>query len=74
MGYSPQEKKDKECLKEFIEKRITSPEKGFYKPIKTSGVQVTIEKKKKPRWISILKENRLALGLFVGNYAVKKTL
>ena len=26
--------KDKECLKEFIEKQLTSCEQGFYEPIK----------------------------------------
>ena len=71
-GLLSSRKKRKECLKGFIEKRLTSPEKGLYKPIKTSGIQITIEKKKKPREISILKENWLALGLFVANYAVKK--
>ena len=54
------------------EKRLTSPEKEFYKPIKRSGTQITIELKKKQRGISILKEDWSALGLFVANYAVKK--
>ena len=53
-------------------KRLKSPEKGFYKIIKMSGIEITIEKKEKPNEISILKEGRLALGLFVANYAVKK--
>ena len=66
--------KGKECLKEFIEKRLASPEKEFYKPIKRSGTQITIELKKKQRGISILKEDWSALGLFVANCAVKKKL
>ena len=64
--------KGEECLEEFIEKRLASREKGFYEPIKRSGIQITIEKKKKPREISILKEDRQALGLFVAKYSGKK--
>ena len=37
-GLLSSRKKDKERLKEFIEKRLTCPEKGFYKPIKRSGI------------------------------------
>ena len=50
--------KGEECLEEFIEKQLASREKGFYEPIKRSGIQITIEKKEKPREISILKEDR----------------
>ena len=71
-GLLSSKEKGKECLIEFIEKRLLSPEKEIYKPNKRSCIQITIEKKKKPREISILKEDRLALGLFVANYAVKK--
>ena len=49
--------KGQECLKEFIEKRLTSREQGFSEPIKRSGIQITIEKKKKPKEIYILKED-----------------
>ena len=58
----------RECLKEFIEKPLVSREKGFYEPIKRSSIQITIEKKKKLREISILKEDRQALGLSVEKY------
>ena len=34
------------CLKELTEKQLASREKGFYEPIKMSGIQITIEKKK----------------------------
>ena len=36
------------------------------------AIQITIEKKKKPREIFILKEDRQALGLFVASYPDKK--
>ena len=64
--------KGEECLKEFKEKQLASREKGFYEPIKRGGIRITIEKKKKPREISILKEDRQALGLFVAKYPDKK--
>ena len=48
--------KGEERLKDFIEKRLASREKGFYEAIKRSGIQITIEKKKKPRKISILRK------------------
>ena len=64
--------KGEERLKDFREKRLASREKGFYKLIKRSGIQITIEKKKKPRKISILKEDRQALVLFVAKYPDKK--
>ena len=64
--------KGEECLEEFIEKQLASREKGFYEPIKRSGIQTTIEKKEKPREVSILKEDRQALGLFVAKYPGKK--
>ena len=51
---------------------MTTRVKGFYKPIKKSGTQITIEKKKEPKELSILKEDRLALGLFVAKYPDKK--
>ena len=71
-GLLSSREKGEECLKQFIEKRLTSRKKGFYEPIKRSGIQITIEKRKKPREISILKEDRQALGLFVAKYPDKK--
>ena len=62
-GLLSSREKGEECLKAFIEKRLVSREKGFYEPIKMSGIQITIEKKKKPREISILKKDRRALNL-----------
>ena len=41
-----------------MEKRLTSPEKGFYKTIKRSSIQITIVKKKKPTDIYL--DGRLA--------------
>ena len=70
-GLLSSREKGEECLKDFIEKRLTSPEKKFYEPIKRSHIQITIEKKK-PREISILKEDRQVLGPFVAKYPVKK--
>ena len=58
----------RECLKELIEKPLVSREKRFYEPIKRSNIQITIEKKKKLREISILKKDRQALRLFVAKY------
>ena len=49
--------KDKGCLKEFIEKKLTSCEQGFYEPNKRRCIQITVEKNKKPKEISILKED-----------------
>ena len=49
--------RDKECLKEFIEKQLTSCEQGFYEPIKRRFIQITVEKNKKPKETSILKED-----------------
>ena len=49
--------RDKECLKEFIEKQLTSCEQGFYEPIKRRCIQITVEKNKKPKETSILKED-----------------
>ena len=49
---------------------MASREKGFHEPNKRSGNQNTIEKKKKPREISILKEDRQAL--FVAKYPDKR--
>ena len=43
-----------------------SPDKGFYKPIKRS--------REISREISIFKEDMLALGLLISNYAVKTKL
>ena len=77
MRYSPPE--GEECLKEFIEKRLTSPEKGFSQPIKRSDIQITIEKKRdiiqknrKTREISIFKEDWQNLGVFIANHPFKK--
>ena len=38
--------KDEKCLKEYIEKWLTTCEKRFFEPIKRSGIQITIESKK----------------------------
>lgn len=40
--------------------------------MKRSGIQITTGKKKKPREISMLKEDREALVLFVAKYPNKK--
>ena len=61
-----------ECLKEFMEKQLLSPEKGFYKTIKRSSIQITIVKKKKPTEISILTEDWQVHGVFFVKYPVKK--
>ena len=61
-----------ESLKEFIEKRLASCEKGFYEPIKRSDIHITIEKKEKTREISILKEDRQAVCLCVAKCPNKK--
>ena len=71
-GLLSSREKGEECLKQFIEKRLASRKKGFYEPIKRNGIQITIEKRKKPREISILKEDRQALGLFVAKCPDKK--
>ena len=57
MRYSPPE--SEECLKEFIEKRLTSPEKGFSQPIKRSDIQIIIEKKKQERYLFSRKIGRI---------------
>ena len=59
---------------EFIEKRLTYPEKGFYKRIKRSGIQIAIKKKKKPREISIMMEDRLLRTLCYKLYCQKRSL
>ena len=46
--------------------------RGFYEPVKRSDIQIVIEKKKKPREISVLEEDQQALGLFVSKYPDKK--
>ena len=71
-GLLSSREKGEDCLKEFIEKRLASREKGFFKPIKRSVIQIIIEKKKKTREISILKENQQVLGLFIAKYPDKK--
>ena len=58
-GLLSSREKGEESLKELIEKQLASREKGFYEPIKRSGIQITIEKKKKAREISVLKIGRL---------------
>ena len=64
--------KRENCLKEFIGKPLASREKGFYEPIKRSGIQINIEKKKKRREISIFKKDRQVFSLFVAKYPDKK--
>ena len=71
-GLLSSREKREECLKEFIEKPLASREKGFYEPIKRSGIQINIEKKKQPREISIFKKDRQAFSLFVAKYPDKK--
>ena len=46
-GLLSSREKGEESLKEFIEKRLASREKGFYEPIKRGGIQITIEEKEK---------------------------
>ena len=64
--------KRENCLKEFIGKPLAFREKGFYEPIKRSGIQINIEKKKKRREISIFKKDRQVFSLFVAKYPDKK--
>ena len=45
-GLLSSREKGEESLKEFVEKRLASREKGFYEPTKRSGIQITIEKRK----------------------------
>ena len=45
-GLLSSREKGEESLKEFIEKRSASREKGFYETIKRGGIQITIEKRK----------------------------
>ena len=46
--------------------------RGFYEPVKRTDIQIVIEKKKKPRDISILEEDQQALVLFASKYPDKK--
>ena len=45
-GLLSSREKGEESLKEFIEKRSASREKGFYETIKRGSIQITIEKRK----------------------------
>ena len=38
-GLLSSREKGEECLRKFIEKQLTSREKGFYEPIKRSGIK-----------------------------------
>ena len=71
-GLLSSREKGEECLKEFINKRLGSSKQGSYKPIKRSSIQIMIEKKKKVREISILREDWLTIGLFVAKYPDNK--
>ena len=64
--------KGRECMKQFINKQLTSRVKGFHETIKRSGIQITIKKRKKARDTSVLKEDWQALGLFVAKYPDEK--
>ena len=45
-GLLSSREKGEESLKEFIEKRVASREKGFYEAIKRGAIQIIIEKRK----------------------------
>ena len=57
---------------EFVTDRVLSRKTSFYLPIKRSGVIYQEEKKKAPKAVSVMKEDRQALGLFVSKCTDKK--
>ena len=46
-GLLSSREKGEESLKEFIEKRLASREKGFYEPVKRGGIQMKRKKNKR---------------------------
>ena len=50
---------------EFVKNRVTSHNTNFFETIKKSGITYKEEKKKTPKAISVLEEDRQALELFV---------
>ena len=73
MGCYPEEKIVEWCgiLKRIHGKTINISSKRFYKTIKRSGIQISLEKK--TRQISIVKEDRQGLVFFVAKYSDNKT-
>ena len=57
---------------EFVKNRITSHNTSFFETIKKNCITYKEEKKKTPKAISVLKENRQTLGLFVSKCTDKK--
>ena len=57
---------------EFVTDRVFSRKTSFFLPIKKSGVTYQEEKKKAPKAVSVMKEDRQALGLFVSKCTDKK--
>ena len=58
--------RSKEYLEYFIQKRITSSEKGFYKPIKGGDIEIPFWKRKET------KKDWQSFGLVVARYLVKR--
>ena len=59
-------------LAEFVKNGVTSRNESFFERIKQSGIVYREDKRKTPKAISVLKEDRQALGLFVAKYTDKK--
>ena len=57
---------------EFVQNQVFSRNKSFFEPIERSGVTYKEEKKKTPKAVSVMKEDRQALGLFVSKCTDKK--
>ena len=57
---------------EFAINRVTSCDTSFFETTKKSGITYKEEKKKTPMAISVLKEDRQALGFFASNFTDKK--
>ena len=57
---------------EFVKNQVDSHNKSFFETIKKSGITYKEEKKKTPKAISVLKEDRQVLGLFVFKCRDKK--
>ena len=59
---------------EFVKNWVTSHNTGFFETIKKSGITYKEEKKKTPKAISVLKEDRQALWLFISKCTDKKAV
>ena len=57
---------------EFVRDRVLSRKTSFHDPIKKSSVSYKEVKNKKPKAVSVLKEDRQALGLFVSKFTDKR--